>query len=203
MKTLLTAFNLASSGAREGEDAPSRRAQRSLAALGASFLMVSLWGLAAGSTVPAQAAANAYKVPLILLFSVLGALPIALITWKLIGVGKSARELLHGYAASVFLGSSVLVALSPLVALYYHSSNAAGPWVAIVSVFASLAVGIYVFVRNLTRAFEPEGLGWRAVVPSIVLAIAFSATLWQLVSVFEPILPETTVFREGVDALGR
>lgn len=200
MRMLLTAFDLAS--AKPEEEGASRRAQRALAALGASFVMVSVWGLAAGSTLPAQAAANAYKVPLILLFTVLGALPIALITWKLIGVKKSARELLYGYATSVFLGSSVLLALSPLVALYYHSSNAAGPFVAMGSVFASLIVGIYVFVRNLRRTFEPEGLDWRAIAPAVVLALAFSATLWQLVSVFEPILPETTVFREGVDALG-
>jgi hypothetical protein len=200
MKTLMHLFHLATGGTLPDEDlTPARRAQLALVALGSSLLMAALWGVAAGCGVPALAVQNLYKLPLILLFSGLGAVPIGLLAWKIVGVPQQARELVHGYALSTFLGTAVLLVLAPLVALYYVSSTAVGPAFAMGTVALSVLIGAFTFVRVVRRRFAGSLDDWRALIPTGVLVLAFSATLWQVIAVFSPILPERTPFHGGID----
>ena len=205
MKPLIHLFHLSTGGTlAEEEQTPARRAQLAIVALVSSLAMASLWGLAAGSSVPELAMHNAYKLPLMLVLAAIGAVPVGLLSWKIVGVRQKARELLHGYALSVFLGCAVLVVLAPLVALYYLSSTAAGPLFAMGTVMLGLLVGGVTFVR-VVRARLRESAGeepsqdWRPVVPGVVLMLAFVATLWQVIAIFAPILPESTPFRGGID----
>lgn len=203
MKPLIHLFHLSTGGTlAEEEQTPSRRAQLAIVAMVASLAMASLWGLAAGSSEPQLAAHNAYKLPLMLVLAAIGAVPVGLLSWKIVGVRQRARELLHGYALSVFLGCSVLLVLAPLVALYYLSSTAAGPLFAMGTVMLGLVVGGVTFVRVVRarlREGEHETSDWRPVVPGVVLMLAFVATLWQVIAIFAPILPESTPFRGGID----
>lgn len=204
MQTLMTVFHLACGRAPAEEDSsPARRAQLALAALFASLCMSALWGGAAGSAVPSIALMNLYKLPLIVLFSAIGAVPAGLLAWKLAGAEARARELLYGYALAVFLGTMVMLVLAPLVALYYHSSARVGPVVALGSVLLALVAGTISFVRSVRRTLNGARFTAGPIVASIVLVAAFAATLWQLVAVLAPILPEHTLFSGGIDALGR
>ena len=199
MKALTDLLRLATGGALEDEDAtPARRAQLALIAVLASLVMAAIWGVAAGISVPSLAIQNSYKLPLMLVIAAAGAVPAGLLAWKIAGVRHSSRELLHGYALSVFLGCAVLLALSPLVALYYLSSTAFGPMFAMGTAFLGLIVGGATFFRVI-RARISASFDWRALVPAIVLVVTFTATLWQAIAVFAPILPEWTPFRGGID----
>src|SRR5690606_32151059 len=190
MRTMITVFHLACGRApAEADAAPARRAQLALAALFASLVMSALWGAAAGSAVPSLALTNLYKLPLIVVLAGIGAVPAGLLAWKLSGAEARARELLHGYALSMFLGTMVMLVLSPLVALYYHSSASVGPVVAIGSVLLAIVAGTLTFVRNVLRTISAERQAG-PIVASVVLVGAFAATLWQLVAVLAPILPE-------------
>lgn len=207
MKPLIHLFHLSTGGTlAEEEQTPARRAQLAIVAMVASLAMASLWGLAAGSSEPQLAAHNAYKLPLMLVLAAIGAVPVGLLAWKIVGVRQRARELLHGYALSVFLGCSVLLVLAPLVALYYLSSTAAGPLFAMGTVMLGLVVGGVTFVRVVRarlregeRVEDGQASDWRPVVPGVVLMLAFVATLWQVIAIFAPILPESTPFRGGID----
>lgn len=219
MKPLIHLFHLSTGGTLEEEEqTPARRTQLAILAMLASLAMAALWGIAAGSSEPALAAQNAYKLPLMLVLAAIGAVPVGLLAWKIAGVRHRARELLHGYALSMFLGCSALLVLAPLVALYYLSSTAAGPLFAMGTVIVALVVGCATFVRvvrarlrsevacSQAAGSEPtnaevgtESHAWRPVVPGIVLVLAFAATLWQVIALFAPILPESTPFRGGID----
>jgi hypothetical protein len=198
MNALVTAFHLACGKAPDTpEHTPARRAQLALVAFLAALPIAAVWGAAVGSSTPVLAGANLYKLPLLLLFASLVAAPPALIAFKLIvGAEHRARELVYAYAISIFFGAVTLLALTPIVALYYHSSVWAGPVIALASVGISLACGAIAFVRTL----HASGAGPKIAVPATILALVFGATLFQLASVFAPILPEHTPFREGIDA---
>jgi hypothetical protein len=201
MQTMITVFHLACGRAPgEADGAPARRAQLALAALFASLVMSALWGAAAGSAVPSLALMNLYKLPLIVVLAGVGAVPAGLLAWKLSGAEARARELLHGYALAMFLGTMVMLVLSPLVALYYHSSASVGPVVAVGSVLLAIVAGTITFVRNVRRTMTAERQAG-PIIASVVLVGAFAATLWQLVAVLAPILPEHTLFSGGIDAL--
>lgn len=206
MRALVAIFELATGRVLAPEEGtPARRAQLAVLASAASLVMASLWGIAAGSTEPMLALQNALKLPLMLVLAGISAVPIGLLCWKLVGVGERARELLHAYALSVFLGCSVLLVLAPLVALYYFSSNVGGPLIALGSIFLSLAVGCLTFVRvvrarlGVAAEFRKPHPGWRPLLPGVALALAFAASLAQITALFAPILPERTPFRGGID----
>ncbi|UJR84576.1 hypothetical protein [Sandaracinus amylolyticus] len=205
MKPLIHLFHLSTGGVLAEEDqTPARRAQLAILAIATSLAMAAIWGIAAGSSVPSLAAHNAYKLPLMLVLAAIGAVPVGMLAWKIVGVRQKARELLHGYALSVFLGCAVLLVLAPLVALYYLSSTAAGPLFAMGTVLLGLLVGCATFVRVVRSrlredARDDEPSDWRPVVPGVVLMLAFVATLWQVVALFAPIFPESTPFRGGID----
>ena len=92
-------------------------------------------------------------------------------------------------------------ALSPVVALYYHSSTWAGPMLGMGSVAAGVALAIFVFVRR-TFARAPKDAGRVALLfPVLVFVGVNLAALLQLVALAAPILPELTAFDGGIDRL--
>src|SRR5690606_5481007 len=123
---------------------------------------------------------------------------------KLMGVKYRGTDLLMGFATGVFSGTLVLGVLSPLVAVYYHTSAWAGPMLGMGSVFAALLVATVVFARNVLRAV-PVGPSRAAMLLPVAIFLAIQlATMVQLIALASPILPEVTVFDGGVDhMLGR
>jgi hypothetical protein len=144
---------------------------------------------------------NIYKLPMVVLLSSLCAVPAGLLTWKLVASPYRATDLLTSFAVGVFAGTLVLAVIAPLVALYYHSSGWAGPMLGIGSVFASLVIGSLVFIRAIRRRMR-KGMAWLpAAAPVLILIVFQLATLIQLISIAQPIMPELTVFDGGIDRL--
>jgi hypothetical protein len=187
------------SGIAEGR---ARRLRLSASALMAALGLAALWGLAAGSCSASLALANLYKVPMVILLSTVSALPAGLLAWKLTRTGGDWTTILLNFVTGVFAGTLVLAALAPLVALYYHSSEWAGPLLGSATVFLALAAGSFVFLRNVGR--DPGGQGGRflATVPSVVFLGMQLAALMQLIVLASPIFPERTIFSGGIDHAG-
>ena len=177
----------------------ARRMQIVVSALLTSLVFAALWGVAAGSRLPALALANLYKVPMVVLISAVGALPAGLLTWKLSGAPGRASDLLIAFASGTFAGTLVLAVLAPLVALYYHSSVWAGPMLGQGSALLALVVGALVFARSIFGKARVGGSRALLAFPVGVLAIVQVAMLAQLVALAAPILPERTIFSHGVD----
>jgi hypothetical protein len=95
----------------------------------------------------------------------------------------------------------VLAVLSPLVALYYHSSSWAGPTLAVGSAVAAVLVGAVVLVRGLLKRNREEMKGLAAWLPVVVLKGLQIATLLQFIAILSPILPELTPLSRGIDGL--
>lgn len=183
----------------EADAGRARRMQIAVSALLTSIVFAAVWGAAAGSRLPALAVANLYKVPMVVLISAVGALPAGLLTWKLSGAPGRASDLLLGFTGGTFAATLVLAVLSPLVALYYHSSLWAGPLLGQGSAILALVVGAAVFARAVF-GHRREGVSRPALVlPVGVLAAVQVAMLAQLVAIAAPILPERTIFSHGVD----
>jgi hypothetical protein len=167
----------------------------------ASLLFAMIWGLAAGSTSVTLALANLYKLPMIVLLSAASAVPAALLTWKLSGAKYRATDLMLSFTSGLFSGTLVLAVLSPLVALYYHSSSWAGPTLAVGSAVAAVLVGAVVLVRGLLKRNREEMKGLAAWLPVVVLKGLQIATLLQFIAILSPILPELTPLSRGIDGL--
>ncbi|MBX7083154.1 MAG: hypothetical protein K1X88_28365 [Nannocystaceae bacterium] len=187
-------------GDRVEHEGPAQRTQFTLAALLSALGFAALWGLAAGSSSLGLALGNAYKLPMIVLLSGLSAMPAGLLALRLSARGYSARELLLSFATSVYAGTLVLAVLSPLVALYYHTSAWAGPYLGMGSAIAALVVATVTFARGTIRRAPPE-LSHRGLlaIPLVVTVFIQLAALLQFVAMASPILPETTVFDSGID----
>jgi len=181
------------------------RAQRLfLAALGmlCAIGFASLWGLAASPTTAHAAIVNAVKVPMLLIVSGAVSLPAVVLFCKLAsGAAARTSDLLLGYSVAVFGGTLVLAALSPLVALYQHSSAFAGPMVALASAVIAVAVGGAIFVRALGRLVAPGTRRRTMAVPVTLMVVVQLAALAQLASVVSPVFGARTRFGRGVDAL--
>lgn len=183
------------------DQGPARRTQLVLGASLAAMALAAIWGLAAGSSDLGLALTNAYKVPMVVLFSSLAALPAGMLALRLSDAKYSARELLMAFATSVFSGTLVLAVLSPIVAIYYHTSVLAGPYLAMGSTGLALVVGSFVFVRGTLRRM-PEGAARAStIMPLAVIVTLQMGALLQLVALASPILPEVTAFDSGVDIL--
>ena len=165
-----------------------------------SLVFAALWGVAAGSTSPMLAGANALKVPMVVLFSSLAALPAGLLAVRLSGSTEKTSELALSFSSAVFAGTLVAGVLAPIVAIYYQTSNWAGPYLGMGSVFLSIGVAALLFFRNAVRGV-PKAEQSSRVIPKIVLAVVTLAALPQLIALASPILPETTVFDAGVDSV--
>jgi hypothetical protein len=185
-------------------EGPAQRTQFTLAAALSSLGFAAIWGLAAGSSSLGLALGNAYKLPMVVLLSSLAAVPAGLLALRLTGTRFVARELLLAFATSVFAGTMVLAVLSPLVALYYHTSSWAGPYLGMGSAIAALVIAISSFARSaIGRADRSAGDVRLLAIPLVVMVLMQVAALLQLIAMASPILPETTVFDTGIDQLIR
>jgi hypothetical protein len=200
MGTLVTLIDIACGRAIPAADeGRARRLQLVLTALLASLVFAAAWGLAAGSRSAGLAAANLWKVPMVVLLSCAFAAPAGLLAWRLSGTRVRGSDLALGFAGGVFGGTLVLAVLAPLVALYYHSSAWAGPVLGIGSAGLALLAGTVMFVRGVVRRLE-EGTKLRTVLLPVSVTLAMQLlTLLQLTSLVAPIFPERTAFSGGID----
>ncbi|WP_394842491.1 hypothetical protein LZC95_36155 [Pendulispora brunnea] len=179
------------------------RAQRiflsSMAFLGA-LVLAGVWGIAAGSHQAHFGLDSAFKVPLLLLASVLAALPLGLLVFRLTSTTGRASDLVLGHAAATFTGSLVLALLSPIVALYQYSSAWAGPVVAVASLAVAIGVSFAIFLRVLSK-LAAGGTWVPFVVPVALLLVLQGAALFQLASISTPILQERTLIERGIDGV--
>lgn len=186
-------------GQRVEYEGPAQRTQFTIAATLAALVFAAIWGLAAGSSSIVLALGNAYKVPMVVLLSALSAIPAGLLALRLGAHGSSARELLLSLATSLFAGTLVLAVMSPLVALYYHTSSWAGPYLGMGSAIAALVVAVVTFARStVVRAPAEMNRGLLAIPLSVTVFVQLAAML-QFVAMASPILPENTVFDSGID----
>jgi hypothetical protein len=203
MQPVIALFELVS--ARDSSSLSLGRSQRLfLAAFGVlcAIVFAAVWGLAVSATTAPAALANAVKVPMLLVVSGAVSLPAVLLCWKLTtSEGAPALDLLAAYAVAVFGGTLVLAALSPLVALYAHSSGFAGPYVALGSAVVGLVAGAALFRRALGRLLPPGTPRRTIALPVALMLVVQLATLSQLASVVSPVFAHRTAFGRGVDAL--
>jgi hypothetical protein len=181
------------------DDGRARRLQLVLAALLLSLLFALVWGVAVGIRVPQLMMANAWKVPLVIFLSSAFAIPAGLLTWKLSQAKCRASDLLLGFSGGVFTGTLVLAVLGPVVALYYESSQWAGPILAQAVIGLSLLSGLVVFSRSVMSRLE--GNRRTVVLPILAFNAIQIATLLQLIALVSPILPEHTHADRGIDGL--
>ncbi|MCA9649533.1 MAG: hypothetical protein H6712_27200 [Myxococcales bacterium] len=184
----------------EGEGR-SRRIQLMITAGLLSLVFAAVWGLAVGSASLGLALANVYKVPMIMLLAALFSVPAGLLALRVSGADYRASDLLTSFVTAVLSGSLVLGVLSPLVALYYHTSAWAGPFLGMGSSFLALGVAAFVFVRATLRRRRPGTEAGALAVPTVVMLLMNAACLLQLVALASPILPEATIFEGGVDGV--
>jgi hypothetical protein len=176
------------------------RAQLIVAALLALGVFAAAWGFAAGSQSLGLAMSNLYKVPMVVILSAVLTLPAGMLAWKLSEAPCRGRNILQAFVGGCFGGTLILAVLSPVVAVYYQSSAWAAPYLAIGSTFLAIAVGTAVFLRASVRAVDGKN-GWRMAIPVSTFVVLQIALLAQLVSIASPILPERTVFADGVEAV--
>lgn len=198
-----TLFNMAC-GQHPSEPAEpvstARTMQLAVLGLGASLALAAVWGVGAGAGNLDQMLGNLLRVPALVLLSTLAAMPAGLLAWKLGGVRERSANLLLAHSSSLFGGMMVLASLTPVVALYYHSSTWAGPALAMGSVVVCVAVAVFGFVRRVLGGVLPAQRR-KAFMAVAVFAVMQLATLVQLLALLGPVLPEVTMFDAGVDGL--
>ena len=181
----------------------ARRSQLVIAACLASLVFASLWGLAAGCKSFGLATRNLYKVPMVVLFSSLSAIPAGLLALKLSGSSYRPSRMLMSFLSSVFCGTLVLAVLAPLVAVYYLTSTWAGPYLATGSIGIALLVAMVLFSRSALSQRAKDHKRRHVVMTLVVFVIMAGATMLQLVALLTPFLPENTAFSGGIDQLGQ
>lgn len=199
--TFSTLLNLITGRPVDEGEGRSRRIQLMMTAGLLSLVFAAVWGLAVGSASLGLAVANVYKVPMIMLLAALFSVPAGLLALRVSGADYRASDLLISFVTAVFSGSLVLGVLSPLVALYYHTSAWAGPFLGMGSSFLALGVAGFVFVRATLRRRKPQTEAGSLAVPTVVMVLMNAACLLQLVALASPILPEATIFEGGVDGV--
>jgi hypothetical protein len=138
---------------------------------------------------------------MVLALSLVGSLPPALLWLKLSGSSLSPLTVVASAAQGAFAGSMWLLALTPLMGLYFYTSSWAGPMLALGSGLLSLGSGFNVLLRRIAQRAEDErdrALGLRC---GVLLCVLQLLVLWQLLVLVSPILPEGSVFSHGIDAL--
>ncbi len=200
MSQLTSLLNLACGQPLSDEDdGKARRLQLAIAGLLLSLVFAAIWGVAVGSRIPGLALANAYKLPMIILLSAMFAIPAGMLTWRLSGAEVRGTDLLLGFTSGVFTGTLVMAVLSPVVALYYHSSAWWGPVLAQGVISVAMLVGGLVFGRAVLARVRGKR---RSVFLALTVFKAIHvATLLQLIALASPILPERTSFDRGIDQI--
>jgi MFS family permease len=199
--TFSTLLHLITGRPVEEGEGRARRIQLMMTAGLLSLLFAAVWGLAVGSASLGLAVANIYKVPMIVLLAAMFSIPAGLLALRVSGADYRASDLLISFFTAVFSGSLVLGVLSPLVALYYHTSAWAGPFLGMGSAFIALGVAGFVFVRATLRRRKETTMPGSLALPTIVMVVMNAACLLQLVALASPILPEATIFEGGVDSV--
>lgn len=199
--TFSTLLQLITGRRVEDAEGRARRIQLMMTAGLMSLLFAALWGLAVGSTALGLAVANLYKVPMIVLLAALFSVPAGLLALRVSGADYRASDLMLSFFTAVLSGSLVLGVLSPLVALYYHTSAWAGPFLGMGSAFLALVVAGFVFVRATLRRRNAQTQPGALALPAVVMVVMNAACLLQLVALASPILPEATIFEGGVDGV--
>jgi hypothetical protein len=184
--------------------APEGRARRGVLAfvgLLGGVVCAGIWGACATANL-AGATSNLVKVPMLLVVSALATLPAVLFFTQLFGGGRTrASDLFLAYSAAFFGGTLTLAVLSPIVALYEHSSRFFGPYASMASVVAGLAVAVVLLVRTLRRVAS-SATPWTTFLPSVIaLVVLQGAALAQLSSSVSPVFDHRTRFGHGVDGL--
>jgi hypothetical protein len=163
-----------------------------------SLVFAGIWGVAAGSGGGHLALHNLASVPMLVLVSSVASLPVAMLAFKLTSSVGRTSDLVLAHAAATFTGALVLVMLSPLVALYQLSSAWIGPVIAIATAALAFACAVAILLRTLGKlAVGARGL----VLPVGLLVLVQIASLSQLAVLAPPVMPERTLFGQGVDAL--
>lgn len=202
MRRFTELFDLASGQALSKEqEGTAHRLQVVVRATLASIVFAAVYGLAAGSTEIALAVGNLYKVPMVVLLSTACAVPVGLLTWKLTGAPNRASDLLLGVASGNFSATLVLAALSPIVALYYATSNNFGAVLALGVTALAVVVGLGNLARSVLNRRPPGSNHLAVLFPLVVLGCAQLAALVQFIYIASPILPELTPFDGGIDAI--
>jgi hypothetical protein len=168
-----------------------------------SVLAAALWGAAVGCTEPALALSNAYKVPMVLVLSLVGAVPPALLWLRLSGSSLSTLALVGSAAQGTFAGTMWLLALCPLVGLYFYTSSWAGPVLAMLGSVLALGAGFRVMLKRLVEHASSPADAAIALRCGIALCVLQLLVLWQLVSLVSPLLPDASPFAGGIDGLRR
>jgi hypothetical protein len=183
---------------------PKRRLFLACSAGLSSMALAAVWGLSSNATSWDAALGNAVKVPMLIVVSAVAALPLVMLLCKLVGgPGARASDLLVAHAVATFGGTLVLAALSPIVALYQHSSAWAGTGVALGSAVAGGVAGALLLVRAVRR-LGGEAASRRAfLVPVCALVAVQLLAMSQLASVTSPVLAHRTAFGRGVDGLAQ
>jgi hypothetical protein len=199
--TFRVLMDLASGTPPTEQLSPARRRQLQTSAGLLSVAFAGIWGLAAGSGSLGLAAANLYKVPMVVLLSALSAVPVGLLANRLSGSRMQSSDLLLGLATSVFAGTLVLAVLSPLVAVYYHTSTWAGPTLALGSASLATLMSVGLFMRSALASSPATNRISSVLVPVCAVVLMEVAVMVQLIALAAPILPEETRFDGGIDQL--
>lgn len=205
MNEFMELFELASGKPLSREEQSStQRLHLVVRATLVTVALAALYGLAAGSTDIGIALANTYKLPMVILLSTLCALPIGMLSWKLLGGTNRASDLLLAVASGNFTAALVLAALAPIVALYYHTSGHLGGVLAVIAGSIAAILGFLNVARTVWNRRPPVSVFANLpglVVPVAVMIFAQQAALLQFIHIASPILPELTVFDGGADEL--
>ncbi|MGM0557741.1 MAG: hypothetical protein ACQEVA_15260 [Myxococcota bacterium] len=202
MSTIATMFEIAGGQQSDVEaHGPAQRGRLAGMTLLGAVVGAAVYGVSVGAAEPMMALANLLKVPMVVVFSVVAALPSGLLAWKICGSQLRATDLLMSVASGSFTGALVLVAAAPLVALYYLTGSAFGAPLAIGAAVVAGVAGFFVFLRAAYNRL-PEGARRReALIPVVVIGGIQLLAMLQLIGLASPILPELTPFSGGLDGL--
>jgi len=156
------------------------------------------WGAAAASSDLPLALCNLFKLPVIVLLSMLTALPLAIVLLRQLELGFSTRQLVLAHASATATAAIVLGAFAPLLGLYVRTSAHGALGLALISAAIALFSGGAVFLRKIRHLAAPGELGRSLAVASVIL-VAHGAAALQLVALATPILPVHTIFGAGID----
>jgi hypothetical protein len=169
---------------------------RALTALGFG----ALWGLAAGSAVPALAIANVYKVPMVIALSIAVALPGVLVARHLLKLQVSVQALCAMIVTSLHRSTLVLLGFAPLLGVYAYTSQWVAPVLAQGSALIALACGALTLKSELSRLDAPRG---QLLTLGLVIVVALGLSLLQLITLATPVLTLPTAFGHGIDGVLR
>lgn len=179
---------------------PSRHA-RTMTISGAlllAALLFGVWGVALNTTSVSAALANFVKVPMLVFASGFAAVPLVVLLWKLFGPkGARGTALVMAYALALLGGGAVLAMVTPLVAIYQHSSTWFGMHVAVATAIAGCLATVWLLVRVLRKL--TYGSSRSAFGPAFGLVFVQLAALSQLASVTSPVFNVRTPFGRGID----